>query len=567
STCRAGDGAVSHPASDRKLLYGELVAKAASLDVPQEPRLKDPADFTILGRPTLRLDTPDKVRGRAIFGLDFRLPGMVYAAVARPEIPGASMRSFSDGRASKVPGVKRVMQVGPSVVVVGTNTWAALEGRRRLDVEWELGPNATLDTAGIEAQWRKAAEGTALRAWEEGSTVAAFKVAAKKLEADYELPFLAHAPMEPTNCTADVKPDRCEVWAPTQVPNSVRATAAEITGLPRDKVTVHVTLMGGAFGRRLMDDDAADAVRISKAIGGPVKVVFSREDEMRHDWYRPGSRHHLTAGLDDEGRLMAWTHRVVTPSIGAQQGYVPEGSLDEGAVSGAVGLPYAIPNIWVDFAMSNTPVPLGYWRSVYDSQTAFANECFLDEVAHAAGKDPLELRRDLLKGSPRHLAVLNLAAEKAGWGSPLPKGRGRGLAVHYSFQSYVAHVAEVSVSGEGEIRVHKVVSAVDCGRALNPLTLKAQLEGGVVFGLSAVLFDAITVEKGRVVQGNFDDYPLLKMSQMPVVETWIVPSEESPTGAGEPPVPPLMPAVANAVFAATGKRIRKLPLTPERVRA
>ncbi len=564
--CQAAAGAVVHGPSGRRFPFGDLVGPASRLEVPKDLPLRDTADFKIVGQPTLRLDAPDKVFGRAVFGLDVRVPGMLFAVLAKSEVIGGSVKSFENADALKVPGVKHVVQVGESVAVVADNTWAALEGRRALKIEWNPGTNADLSTQAIEREWARAASAEGIRAWEEGDAAAAIGASARRVEAVYDLPFLAHAPMEPFNCTADVRKDSCEIWAPTQVPNNAFDEAVKITGLPPERVTLHVTLMGGGFGRRLQTVDTAEAVRVSKAIGAPVKVVYSREDDMRHDFYRPGSRHVLKAGLDASGRLMAWSHRVITPSIGAQFGWVPEGSLDEGAVSGAANLPYAIPNIWIDFVMANTPVPIGWWRSVYDSQTAFANECFLDEVASAAGEDPLAMRRRLLKGSLRHLGVLNLAAEKAGWGTPSPPGRHRGLAVHFSFGSWAADVAEVSVAPDGEVRVHRIVCAIDCGRAVNPLGVRAQVEGATVFGLTAALKGAITVKGGRVEQGNFDDYPMLRIHEMPQIETWIVPSDAPPSGAGEPPVPPVAPAVANAIFAATGKRLRRLPLTAESIR-
>lgn len=565
--CTVEAGAVRHAKSSRSRAFGDLVPVAARMEVPADPRLRDPASLTIVGQPTPRLDAPDKILGKAVFGLDVRVPGMLHAVLARPPIIGARLESFDASAANRIAGVRHVVPIEQGVAVVAESTWAALEGRRVLEVKWDPGPHAGLSTTGIEAAWERAESDQGVRAWEEGDAAAALEAAGRRVEAVYELPFLAHAPMEPMNCTADVREDTCEIWAPTQVPGDAFSEAVRITGLPPERVTLHVTLMGGGFGRRLQEVDTAEAVSVSKAAGAPVKVLYTREDDMQHDFYRPGSRHVMKAGLDGAGRLMAWTHRVIAPSIGGQFGWVPEGTLDEGAVSGAANLPYAIPNIWVDYVMANTPIPIGWWRSVYDSQTAFANECFLDEVAAAAKEDPVDLRKRLLKGSPRHLGVLELAAEKAGWGSPLPAGRHRGVAVHACFGSWAADVAEVSVSAAGEIRVHRIVSAIDCGRVVNPLGVKAQVEGAAVFGLTAALKGAISVQQGRVQQRNFDGYPVLRMSEMPVVETWIVPSEAPPSGAGEPPVPPVAPAVANALFAATGKRVRRLPLTPERVRS
>jgi CO/xanthine dehydrogenase Mo-binding subunit len=443
---------------------------------------------------------------------------------------------------------------------VADSTWAAMEGRKALEVTWDEGPDAGLTSAEISRIFAKLAAGPAAVAREEGDAEAALKRAARTLEAVYEVPFLAHATMEPMNATADVRRGSCEVWAPTQFPSMAQQVAGKITGLPPEKVKVHITLLGGGFGRRAEVDYVADAVETSKAAGAPVQVLWTREDDMQHDLYRPASYHVLRAGLDADGRLIAWTHRVVAPSISGQRGEKLEGGLDRGAVDGAADLPYAIPNLRVDYVMANTPVPVGYWRSVYASQTAFANECFLDEIAAAVGKDPVELRRDLLRTAPHHQAVLELVAAKSGWGKPLAAGRFRGLAVHKSFHSCVAEVAEVSLEQDGTPRVHRVVCAIDCGLAVNPAGIASQMQSGIVYGLSAALRGRITIDKGRVRQSNFDDYQVLRFEEMPQVEVHIVPSAEPPTGTGEPGLPPIAPAVANAVSAARGQRVRKLPM-------
>ena len=577
SSCRAEKGAVVHTASGRRLAYGALAAAAAKLPVPREVPLKDPKDFRILGQRLHRLDTPGKVDGSAQFGIDIRVPGMLYATVARCPVFGGKAAGHDESRAKAVKGVRHVVAIPSGVAVVADSTWAAMQGREALEVRWDEGPNAGLTSAAIRRQFEEAAQRGGAVARKEGDAGAALAGAARKLEAIYEVPFLSHAPMEPQNTTARVGKDLCEVWSPTQVPNSVQTECAKALGIPPASVKVHTTLMGGGFGRRLEEDYAVEAVQVAKAVGAPVKVVWTREDDMRHDWYRPASYHRLSAGLDGDGRPAAWTHRVVAPSIvGQRWPQAIKNGLDESAVDGAANLPYGIPHILVDYVMSNTPVPTGWWRAVYNTQNGFVNECFIDELAAASGKDPYEFRLGLLS-EPRKVfqpgddlplvtarlkGVLELAASRAGWGKPLPKGRGRGLAAHFSFGSYVAEVAEISVAESGAVRVHRVVAAVDCGMTVNPDILEAQVQGGIVYGLTAALKGAITIDKGRVEQGNFDDYEVLRIEEMPEVEVHTVPSSEHPGGMGEPGVPPIAPAVANAVFAATGKRIRRLPIRP-----
>ncbi len=563
-TCRAEAGTVVH-GSGMRLTYGDLAAKASKLEVPEEVSLKDPSEFRLLGKPMPRLDSHSKVTGAATFGTDVRVPGMLHAVVARPDVFGGKALSHDAAKAKAVKGVRHVVPIPTGVAVVADNTWAALRGRDALEVKWDDGPNAELSTEKILRMWDEAAKGKGVVARQEGDPDAAVSSASKRVDAVFEVPYLAHAPLEPMNCTVDVRKDSCEVWAPTQFPALVRDEVTRVTGLPREAVKVHVTLMGGGFGRRIDPDYASEAASISKAVGAPVQVLFTREDDMRHDYYRPGSRHVLGAALDGEGRLTAWTHHVIAASIGAQRGFV-QGEMDEGAMRGASNLPYAVPNLRVGYSMVNTAIPTGWWRSVYDNQNAFANECFMDEVAEAAGKDPYELRRELLAGEPRHLGVLDLAAGKAGWGRALPEGRGRGIAVHFCFESWAAIVAEVTVGRDGAVRVDRVVAAVDCGTVVNPLSVEAQVEGGIVFALTAALKGTITIDKGRVQQGNFDDYPLLLMSETPEIEVHIVPSKEAPTGIGEPPVPPTAPAVANAIFAATGRRVRSLPIRTDELR-
>jgi len=559
ATCRAEQGFVVHAASGRRLGYGALATAAAREEVPKDPPLKDPKDWRLIGKRVPRLDTPDKVTGRTRFGLDVRVPGMRFAAVARPPVVGGKVAAFDARKAMGVPGVRRVVEVPSGVAVVADSTWAALQGREALGATFEAGPNGALDSATLARQLAEAPPEKA-PARSEGELQGALAAAAKRLEAVYELPLLAHATMEPMNCTAHVKAGSAELWAPTQAPTWAQADVAKALGLPPDKVKVHVTFLGGGFGRRALPDFAVEAAQVSKAAGGPVQVVWSREDDMRHDYYRPAGRNELEAGLDAAGKLVAWRHRVRTPSIGQQLfGAAARGGGSPDVLEGAIAFPYGAGAIQVDAAIPQVGIRLGWWRSVYSSQNAFPEECFMDELAAAAGKDPLAFRLEHLPSGHRLRGALELAAGKAGWGRPLPAGRGRGIACHSSFGSHVAEVAEVSVEG-GRLRVHRVVAAVDLGVALNPDSVEHQVEGSIVYGLSAVLRGEITLSKGAVVQGNFDDQEPLRIDEMPVVEVHLVPSQEAPGGIGEPALPPLAPAVANGLFAATGKRVRRLPI-------
>jgi isoquinoline 1-oxidoreductase beta subunit len=577
SECVAEEGAVRHSGSHRRLSYGELVPVAAALRVPDNPTLKDPKTFRLLGRPFRRIDTASKVDGSARFGLDVRLPDMVFACVARCPVFGRPLTGYDADRARAMPGVIAVApleagelfvgdvrwELAGAVAVVADTSWAAMQACKSLDCRWDGAGGIDSETLARTFRDRATQHGTIGR--NDGDAEGALAGAAKLVEASYDVPFLAHATMEPMNCTAFVRPGRCDVYAPTQAPNDVQRLAQSLTGLDSTAVEVHTTIMGGGFGRRFEMDWVIDAVRVSKAVQRPVQVVWTRENDMQHDNYRPASLHVLRGGLDASGKLTAWTHRVVAPSVVAWHlpALLPPGSAAAAgeALDGAADLAYDIPNIYVDYCPVKTPVPLGWWRSVYASQTCFANETFLDELARAAGRDPVELRRELLAGSPRHLAVLNLAAERAGWGSPLPAGRGRGIAIHKFFSdAIVAEVAEVTLGDQG-IRVDRVVCAVDCGFALNPDVVAAQMEGGIVYALSAALNGAITLEGGRVKQSNFHDYPVLRLREMPRVDVHIVESAEDPHGVGEPAVPPLAPAVANAVAMATGRPVRRLPLT------
>jgi isoquinoline 1-oxidoreductase beta subunit len=558
--CRTSKGAVTHEASGRRLAYGELALAAAEMPVPDQPRLKAPSEFALIGTAVPSLDGPDRVSGKARFGIDTVVPGMRYATIARSPELGGRLTGYEGAAARAVSGVIGVHEVTGGVAVVATSTWAALKGREAVGAKWTSAAGSPIDSAAIGQQLRDRAAADAPVAFEQGDTGATLAGAARTVTADYELPFLAHAPMEPMNCTARVDGGRCEVWAPAQNAGDVAAAVARRLGVASRRVTVHVTLLGGAFGRRLISDYAAEAAEISRAAGVPIKLTWSREDDIRHDLYRPASAHRLAAGLDAAGRPVAWHHRVATPSIDESlyPGSTRDG-LDPEAVRGAAGLPYRIPNIRVEYAMTQTPVPVLWWRSVYASQNVFATECFADEVAHAAGRDPVDFRRALLAQGSRERGVLDLVAEKSGWGRAAP-GRFQGVALHHFFSdTVVAEVAEVSVTN-GRLRVHRVVCAVDCGTVVNPDGARAQITGGVLYGLSAALYGEITVSAGQVVQSNFHDYRVLRMNEAPEVEVHFVPGDASPVGLGEPAVPPVAPAVANAIFAATGKRVRKLPV-------
>jgi len=576
ASCRAERGAVVHAPSKRRLTYGKLVAKAAQLPVPKDPPLKDPKDFRLLGTRVPRLDTPAKVDGSAVFGIDVKAPGMLVASIERCPVFGGTLKSYDATKAKAVPGVRAVVALEPSpwtgttgawaagcaagVAVVADTYWQAMTGRKALQVEWDEGAAASLDSDGIRAEFLKRAEQPGVEARKDGDAAAALAGAAKRVEAVYEVPFLHHATMEPMSCTAHVRSDGCDVWVPTQNQTRAQEVAAELTGLPKEQVRVHTTFLGGGFGRRLEPDFVSEAVRVSKAAGAPVKVIWSREDDVQHGFYRPATYNRFAAALDASGSPVAWTHRIVAPPILLKFGPLDKG-IDRTLIDGAANLPYAIPNVLVDqVAVDLLPVPRGFWRSVGISQNAFVTECFFDEVAVAAGKDPYELRRQLLRDKPRHLRTLELAAQKAGWGTPPPAGHGRGIALAEWAPTTCAQVAEVSVTPDGRVRVHRVVCAVDCGPTVNVGQIEAQLQGGIVYGLTAALYGEITLQGGRVQQSNFTDYPMLHIEEMPVVEVHVVPSDDKQGGIGEPSVGPVAPAVCNAIFAATGKRIRKLPI-------
>ncbi len=568
-SCRAEKGFVIHNATRRRLSYGRLVEKAAQMEPPEEVSLKEPKDFKIIGKPMRRLDTPEKTNGKAIFGMDAKVRGMLTAVVARPPVFGGKVKSFNAKKAGAVAGVKEVVQIDSGVAVIADGFWSAKQGRDALEIIWDEGPLANLSTEGMREQYKNLSKTPGAMARKEGQMPAdVMAKAAKQLRAEYEVPYLAHACMEPLNCLVDLRSDSCEIWTGTQFQTADRNTTASVADLKPEQVKIHTTFLGGGFGRRAnpQSDFVVMAVQVAKVVKKPVKVVWTREDDTKGGYYRPMWYDRIAAGIDGKGNLLAWLHTIVGQSILSGTPFDPKEDVDPASVEGAKEIPYEIPNILVDLHSPKIGIPVQWWRSVGHSHTAFVVESFMDEMAHEAGKDPYEFRRGLLAKHPRHHGVLRLAAEKAGWRRPLPKGRGRGIAMHESFGSFVAQVAEVSVSSSGKVRVHKVVCAIDCGRIVNPDTIKAQMESGIVFGLSAALHGEITFQNGHVEQSNFNDYPLLRMNEMPLVEVYIVSSKEKSGGVGEPGVPPIAPAVCNAIFAATGKRIRRLPIGTEELK-
>ncbi len=562
--CHAENGMIFHNASKRSLSYGQLAEAAAKQPVPTKLVLKDAKQYKYIGKSIPRRDSPAKVNGTAVYGIDVKLPGLLTAMFVPCPVFGGKVKSVDDSEAKAVNGVKHVFQVENGVAVVAEGFWAAKQGREALKIQWDEGALAQLDSAAIERQFEQATTQTGNIARKDGDAVAALGKAAKTVEAVYHAPYAPHCTMEPMNCTVDLRADHCDIWVGTQVPAMAQDAVAKVTGLPNEKIKVHITYLGGGFGRRLEVDFITQAAAIAKHVGVPVKLVWLREDDMRHDIYRPASYTKLRAGLDAEGHPTVWEQHIACPSIFKR--YMPQilgedgKKVDPSSVEAAADHPYAIPNVQVDYHVSDPGVPIGFWRSVGNSQNGFFTESFIDELAHAAGQDPLKYRLQLLEKQPRYVRVLELAAKKAGWGEPLPKGTGRGIAAVFSFASYAAEVAEVEVSSNGEINVKRVVCAIDCGSVVNPDTIKAQVEGAVIFGLTAALKGPITVKNGQVEQSNFHDYPLLRLVETPKIEVYIVDSHDAPGGVGEPGVPPLAPAVANAIFAATGKRIRRMPL-------
>jgi isoquinoline 1-oxidoreductase subunit beta len=571
-TCHAEKGYVVHAASKRRASFGSLAEAASKIDPPKDVPLKDPKDFTIIGKPTHRLDTPSKTNGAAQFGLDVSIPGLLTAVVARSPVFGGKVVSYNADKAKAVPGVVNVLEVPSGVAVIAKGFWPAKLGREQLDIVWDEGPGGQISTVAMREQYAALSRTPGAVAKKVGSPAGALAGAAKTITAEFEVPYLSHSMMEPLNTVVDLREDHCEIWTGTQFQTGDRAAAAGVAGLKPEQVDIHTTLLGGGFGRRAnpASDFVTEAVNVAKVAKAPVKVVWTREDDIRGGWYRPMWYDHFEAGVDASGNPVAWKHTIVGQSIFDGTMFASFGikdGIDAASVEGAADIIYSIPNIQVDLHSPKNEVPVQWWRSVGHSHTGFSVEAFFDEVAHAGGKDPYQLRRTLLAGQPRMLAVLDLVAEKAHWNGPLPAGHGRGIATHFSFDSYVAQVAEVSVTKDGTVRVHRIVAAVDCGRTVNPDTVKAQLEGGIIFGLTAALKTEITLDKGRVQQRNFHDYPMVRMFESPVIEVYIVPSTEHPTGVGEPGVPPVAPAVANAIFAVTGKRVRRLPIKPEDLRS
>lgn len=564
SDCQTKNGMVI--AGKHQLSYGELTEIAANLETPKTVTLKLPAQWNMIGKATKRLDGPEKINGSAIFGQDIHFPGLKTAVVQRSPVFGGKVKSFDATEALKVKGVVKVVEVPSGIAVVADNYWAAKKGRDALKVDWDLGSGATLDSTKQLESYRKIAATEGLTAAKAGDSQAAMKRSAKVIEAEYSVPYLAHSPMEPLNCTVSISEGGCEVWTGTQMQGTDQPAIAKILGIKPEQVTMHTTFLGGGFGRRANPaaDFVSEATHVAKAAGLPVKTVWSREDDVKGGYYRPMYLHKAAVGLDANGKPIAWAHTLVGQSIilgTLFEPYMIKAGIDATSVEGTADSPYLkeVADYHVQLHTVKNEVPVLWWRSVGHSHTAFVMESLIDELAHAANEDPVQYRRDLLKHHARHLGALNLVAEKADWTKPLPKGVFRGVAVHESFGSFVAQVAEVSVE-QGEVTVHRVVCAVDCGLAVNPDSLKAQMESAISFGLGAALQSEITFKDGQVQQSNFYDYQVLRMGQMPKVEVYIVPSVEKMGGAGEPGVPPIAPAVTNAIFAATGKRIRALPI-------
>jgi isoquinoline 1-oxidoreductase beta subunit len=562
ASCRAQKGEVLHALTGRRIKYGELAADAARVPVPESVALKRPEDFKLIGTPAKRLDAPSKVNGTAIYGIDVRPPGVKIATLAQSPVFGGRVKNVDDAAAKAVNGVRQIVRLDDAVAVVADHMGAAKKGLAALVIEWDDGPHAKLDMQEIVSELEKATLNSGAVAQNIGNVDDAAAASVKKVEATYQVPFLAHATMEPMNCTVHVRKDGCEVWVGTQVAARAQAAAAKTSGLPLDKVVVHNHLLGGGFGRRLEVDGVIRAVQIAQHADGPVKVVWTREEDIQHDMYRPYWFDRMSAGLDGKGMPIAWNHRFAGSSVIAR--WAPpvfKNGLDADTTEGAINLVYALPNMHVEYLRVEPPgIPTAFWRSVGPSHNVFVTESFIDELAAAAKQDPVAYRRSLLDKSPRAKAVLELAAERAGWGQPLPERAGRGVSLQFAFATYMAQVAEVEVSKDGAVRVRRVVCAVDCGTVVNPDTVRAQLEGAIIFGITAALYGEITLKNGRVEQTNFDNYQMLRINEAPLIEVYIVQSSEPPGGIGEPGTSAIVPAVTNAIFAASGKRLRKLPI-------
>ena len=564
-TCRVEqDGTIVSPYGKR-VSFGDVADAASKLQPPEKVTLKDPGSFKLIGTATKRLDTPLKVDGRAQYGIDVRLPDMLYAALAQPPTLGGQVKNFDDSAAKVMPGYKATVKTSSGIVIVADSWWHARKARDALKIEWDAGPNAKLNDAAILQGLQKAATGAGKVARNDGDVDAALKSAAKKISRDYQLPLLAHATLEPQNCTADVRADKCDIYVPTQIQLVAQGAAAQAAGLKPEQVNVHTTFLGGGFGRRLDVDFIPAAVEASKAVGKPVKLLWTREDDTTHDNYRPPAFDTITAGIDKDGRVTAFKLHLVGPSITARLfPSVVEKAIDPFAIEAAANYPYDVPNVQVDYLQHEIGINVGYMRSVSHALNCFVVESFMDELAADAKKDPVEFRMGLLEKQPRYRQVLRVATQEAKYGSP-PKGRFHGVAVMEGYGTYMAQVAEISMSSDGKVKVHRIVCAVDCGQTVNPDTVMAQVEGSIVFGLSSALWGEINLQNGRVQQTNFDTYRLVRMSEMPRIDTYITESSEAPGGIGEPATALVAPAVANAIFAATGKRLRSLPFARHRV--
>jgi isoquinoline 1-oxidoreductase beta subunit len=563
ATCRAKDGVVFDASGSKHLTYGELAEAATKLPVPPgaNVKLKDPKDFTLIGTRAKRVDSSIKVDGRALYGIDTRLPGMKVAAVAISPVLGGKAKTVDEKAALAVKGVRQVVNIDEAVAVVAEHTGAAKKGLAAAAITWNDGPNGKVSNADIVTQLEEESKKPGAVARNDGDAGKALAEAAQRVDAIYQVPFLAHAAMEPMNCTVHLQKDRCDIWVGTQAPTITQSQVAELTGLPKDAIKIHNHLIGGGFGRRLEADGTVLAVKIAKHVDAPVKVIWSREEDIQHDMYRPYYLDRLSAGLDAAGKPVAWTHRIAGSSVMARYypPYVKDG-LDPDAVEAAAEPPYALPNIHVDFVRVEPPgVRTSWWRGVGPTHNVFVVESFMDELAHAAKQDPVAYRKGLLGHNPRALAVLSLAAEKAGWGSPLPARHGRGISVQFAYGSYTSQVAEVEVAADGSVKVKRIVCAIDCGMYVNPDTIEAQVQGGTLFGLTAALHGSITFKDGRVEQSNFNDYLPMRIDEVPMVETHLIKNTEAPGGVGEAPTAIVSAAVANAIFAATGKRLRRLP--------
>ncbi len=555
---RTARGAVFLP-DGRRLPYGLLAQAAARLPIPRNARLKSSRQFQIIGRPLPRLDTPAKTTGQAVFGIDVQRPGLLIGVVRRPPVIGGRILDYDDRAARAIPGVMRIARMDRGLGLIATDTWTAWKALDAIPMRWADGDCASLSTDAIREEYRRAADTEGATAERRGDARAAFRRAKRVIAADYEIPFAAHAPLEPMNCTAHIHDGICEVWAPTQAQTGAQATAARLTGLSLDRVAVHTTLVGGAFGRRLEHDFVADAVTLARMVPNPVKVIWSREEDMTHDFYRPYSYHKVEGALDDHGMPVAWRQTIVAASLmRTRDPSAVRNGVDPTAVDGAIDMPYDIPNIEIGYVERDTKVPVGFWRSVAASYTAFVKESFLDELAHTAGRDPLALRRALLASDRAQRRVLDAAARAIGWDRPRAHGQGLGIAVHRSFGTIMAQAASVRVR-TGRLHIDRLVCACDCGLVVNPNIARAQIEGAVAFGLQAALKGPITVADGRIRQRNFDDYPLLRIDEMPRVDVHLLKSTGAPQGMGEPAVPPVAPAIGNAIFAASGIRLRTLP--------